>query len=177
MPLYFITGNTNKLREAQSFIPEIEQLAIDLPEIQDIDPKAIIQAKLNEALQHRDGGLIVEDVSLSLDALSGLPGPLIKWFLKTMGTAGLFTVADKLGNYRAEAKAIIGYAKNASEMHFFESSIKGTIVEPRGETTFGWDPIFQPDGYTKTMTKEEKNAISHRKIAFTKLKAFIEEKT
>ena len=60
-----------------------------------------------------------------------------------------------------------------SKIHFFEGEIKGTIVNPRGKTDFGWDPIFQPNGHKKTfgeMTKEEKNKISHRKVAVEKLK-------
>ena len=44
--IYFITGNSNKLVEAQSVIPEIERYDIDLPEIQEIDAHAIIKAKL-----------------------------------------------------------------------------------------------------------------------------------
>jgi len=51
--------------------------------------------------------------------------------------------------------------------------VKGTIVEPRGETNFGWDPIFQPEGYTKTfaeMSADEKNSLSMRKLAAEKLK-------
>ena len=55
--------------------------------------------------------------------------------------------------------------------------ITGTIVSPRGETTFGWDPIFVPDGHTQTfaeMPKDEKNKISHRRRAVDQLKAYLE---
>lgn len=64
------------------------------------------------------------------------------------------------------------------EHHFFEGEIKGQIIhEKRGEKGFGYDPIFMPDGYDRTfaeMTAEEKNAISHRKIALSKLAEFLE---
>ena len=85
MNLYFITGNKNKFEEVKSILPNTEQLDIDLPEIQDIDAKIIIRAKLLAALKHKDGEFIVEDTSLYLDCLGGLPGPLIKWFMKNMG--------------------------------------------------------------------------------------------
>ena len=55
---------------------------------------------------------------------------------------------------------------------------EGTIVEPRGENMFGWDPIFQPKGYDQTfaeMPMEEKNKISHRSRALEQFKAFLEE--
>jgi non-canonical purine NTP pyrophosphatase (RdgB/HAM1 family) len=177
MEIYFITGNKNKFEEAKSVIPELQQLDIDLPEIQEIDAKTIIKAKLAEAFRHKQSEFIVEDTSLYLDCLNGLPGPLIKWFLKTIGNDGLARLANSSGNAKAEAKTMIGFAKSIDDVHYFEGSLDGTIVSPRGDTSFGWDPIFQPEGSLKNfaeMSGEEKNAISMRKIAFTKLKQFIE---
>jgi len=177
MTLYFITGNKGKFEEVKSILGNVEQLDIDLPEIQEIDARKIIKAKLLEALRHRKGEFFVEDTSLYLDCLKGLPGPLIKWFLKTIGNEGLYKITEKLENNKAEAKTIIGYAKGG-EIHFFEGKITGKIVSPRG-TGFGWDPIFQPDGFSKTcgeMTSHEKNKISMRKAALTKLKDYLERK-
>lgn len=175
MSLYLITGNKNKFEEVKSMLPSVEQLDIDLPEIQDIDARNIIKAKLLEALKHKKGEFIVEDTSLYLDCLNGLPGPLIKWFLKGIGNEGLANIVKKLGNSKAEAKTIIGYAKNSNEIFFFEGVISGAIVSLRGQAGFGWDPIFQPDNFDKTfaeMTLEEKNSVSMRKIALEKLKEF-----
>lgn len=179
MKIYFITGNKKKFEEVKAILPFVEQLDIDLPEIQDIAPHKIIRSKLTEALNHKEGEFIVEDTSLYLDCLNGLPGPLIKWFLATIGNEGLVKLADKLGNDRAEAKTIIGYGKSRDEVHFFEGSIKGRIRKAKPGSGFGWDPVFVPDGYEKAfgeMTKEEKNSISMRKIAVTKFKEFLEQK-
>jgi len=112
MVLYFITGNKNKFREVKSILPVVEQLDIDLAEIQSIDAKEIVRAKLMEALKQMKSEFIVEDTSLYFDCLNGLPGPLIKWFLKAIGNEGLFSIAEKMGNRGAEAKTIIGYAKS-----------------------------------------------------------------
>lgn len=158
---------------------EVEQLEIDLPEIQSADPHEIIRAKLLEALHHHNGEFMIEDGGLYFECLNGLPGPLIKWFSKALGNTGLADLVSRYRNDRAEAKVIIGYAKNHDELFFFEGSIKGKIVAPRGETTFGWDPIFLPDGCEKTfaeLSREEKNKISMRKIALEKLKKFLNEK-
>jgi inosine triphosphate pyrophosphatase len=177
--IYFITGNKNKLEEVRLVLPNVEQLDIDLPEIQEIDAKEIIKNKLLEALNHAKGEFIVEDTSLYLDCLKGLPGPLIKWFLKTVGNNGLAEIAEKLGDDKAEAKTIIGYAKNHEEIFFFEGAIKGRIIKPKGESNFGWDPIFLPDGYEKTfaeMSREEKNKISMRRNALNKLSEFLRNK-
>jgi|SRR3990167_4328421 len=173
MVLFFITSNPGKFREAQAIIGDLEQLDVDLPEIQEIDAKRIITAKLAAAFEYQSGEFIVEDISLYLDCLHGLPGPLIKWFLKTMGNAGLVEITQKFGNNRAQAKIIIGYAKSKDDVKFFENTIEGTIVEQRGEGGFGWDPIFQPTGSAKTfaeMTPAEKNSISMRRLALEKLK-------
>ena len=172
MSLYFITGNKGKLAEVQSILGNVEVLDVDLPEIQELDAHKIIKAKLEEAQKHQKGEFIVEDTSLYFEAMKGLPGPLIKWFMKTIGNDGLYKMIEPFGNFNAETKTIIGYSNSKGEIQFFEGSIKGTIVAPRGEG-FGWDPIFQPEGYDKTfgeLSAEEKNSFSMRKIAVEKLK-------
>ena len=172
MTLYFITGNKGKLAEVQSILGNVEALDIDLPEIQSLDAHEIIKAKLEEAQKHNVGEFIVEDTSLYFEGLNGLPGPLIKWFMKTIGNDGLYKMAEAFGNSNAEAKTIIGYSDAQKNTSFYEGNVRGTIVAPRGEG-FGWDPIFQPEGYSKTfgeLTAEEKNSFSMRKIAVEKLK-------
>jgi non-canonical purine NTP pyrophosphatase (RdgB/HAM1 family) len=178
MPIYFLTANKNKFREAREIIPELEQLDIELPEIQEIDSRKIIEVKLAEALKNHQGGFIVEDTSLSLKALNGLPGPLIKWFLATIGNDGLWKMAESFADFSAEAKTVIGYAENPADVHYFEGAIKGKIVAPRGAANFGWDPIFQPEGYAETfaeMTLAEKNKISMRRQAFEQLKNYLDD--
>jgi len=178
MTLYFITGNKNKFKEVKAIIPNVKQIDIELPEIQEIDAKKIIKAKLLEALNYKKAEFIVEDTSLYLDCLNGLPGPLIKWFMKTIGNNGLFNLVKKLGNPNAKAKTVIGYAKSPHEIYYFEGCIKGKIVSPKGKSGFGWDPIFQPEGFSKTfaeLSQEEKNRISMRRIALNKLKKFMEK--
>lgn len=177
--IYFITGNTGKISEAKAILgaDRIEALDIDLPEIQEINPQTIIKEKLSEALKHRSADLIVEDTSLYLDALNGLPGPLIKWFLKTIGVNGLFEIAEKLGNHSAQAKTIIGYAEDSKNIKFFEGTIEGKIVRPSGNNGFGWDAIFKPNGYDITfgqMSSEEKNLFSMRRLAFQKLRDYLD---
>ncbi len=188
MPIQFITGSKHKFAEINAIVGGLEQLKIDLPEIQGIDPREIIEAKLQEALkghcdQVKAGAIIVEDTSLFLDCLNrpsgepGLPGPLIKWFMKTGGKEGLWQLADKFGIYGAEARTTIGLAYAPDDIHFFEGITKGTIVSPRGDSDFGWDPVFQPENQEKTyaeMTTEDKNEISHRGKSTRLLKVFLE---
>lgn len=177
MQLTFISGNKGKIAEAQAILNNVVGHDIDLPEIQEIDPQIIIRHKLAEAQKHGLRNCFVEDTSLYIEALNGLPGPLIKWFLKTMGVAGLARLTLALSNGQAaEAKALIGYVSPTGKIAFFEGSIRGDIQQPRG-TGFGWDPIFQPAGHTKTfgeMSAEEKNAISMRRLALEKLREHLD---
>jgi len=177
MSLYFITGSANKLAEAQAILPDVQQLEVDLPEIQELDAHAIIAAKLQEAFKHQQGEFMVEDTSLSFAGLNGLPGPLNKWFMKTIGIEGLAKLATDSGNPHATASTLIGYARTPDDIHFFEGKIEGEIVAPRGETNFGWDPIFLPTGHSKTfaeMTAEEKNEVSMRRLAVEQLKQHLQ---
>lgn len=105
-----------------------------------------------------------------------MPGPLIKWFVESIGSEGLVNLAQKLGNIQATAKTVIGYAPNKEEMYFFEGAVEGEIVNPRVDSAFGWDPIFKPNGYAQTfaeMGTDQKNQISQRRLAAEELKRFL----
>jgi non-canonical purine NTP pyrophosphatase (RdgB/HAM1 family) len=176
MKLLFITGNKGKFDEASKVITDLEQKDIDLAEIQSLDPKVIIQAKLEEAKKNIAGNIVVEDNGLYIESLNGLPGPLIKWFMKALDNDGLYKITESFDNKKAEAKVIIGVSFEDGDVEFFEGTISGTIVSPRGENGFGWDKIFMPNGFDKTfaeMRPEEKNKISMRKVAFQKLKDYL----
>lgn len=173
--LYFITGNKNKFAEVRSLLPEVEQLDIGLTEIQGMDSRAIIEAKLFEARKQHNGEFIVEDMSMEIDCLNGFPGPLIKWFATTLTNRGVANVVGKMDDSNACAKVTIGYS-HGDKVEFFEGVIDGTIVHPRGGNGFGWDEIFQPNGSDKTfaeMTDQEKEAASMRRMAVDKLKDFL----
>ena len=180
MTIYFISGNKHKYEELKAVLPNLEMKSIDLPEIQETDPKAIIKAKLQEAMKYCEEPMIVEDTSLYFEAMWGkLPGPLIKRFVESIGSEGLVNLAQKLGNIKAIAKTVIGYAPNKDEMYFFEWEIEGEIVNPSVESAFGWDPIFRPVWYDQTfaeMGSSQKNLISQRRLAAEALLSYLENK-
>jgi inosine triphosphate pyrophosphatase len=173
MTLYFITGNTNKFREISAIISGLKQLNLELDEIQSLDPHAVIEHKLHQAAQHHDGEFIVEDTSLILNCLGGLPGTFIKWFEHTLTVEGIADLALHYPDHSATARVTIGYRDRTGEIHYFVGEQTGEIVAPRGtKNTFGWNSIFQPAGHNLTfaeMSIEEKNAISMRGIAAHKL--------
>jgi non-canonical purine NTP pyrophosphatase (RdgB/HAM1 family) len=178
--LYLITCNRDKFTEFKAILKsvEVKQSDVELPEIQDVDPRNIVRAKLAEGLRHERGNIAVEDTSLHLRCMNGMPGPLVKWFLKSIGPGGIYKIADRFGDYSAEARCTIGYAAPKGGVHFFEGRVSGKVVSPRGTNGFGWDVIFVPKGHSKTfgeMSFEEKNSISHRRLAIDKLSTFLAE--
>jgi non-canonical purine NTP pyrophosphatase (RdgB/HAM1 family) len=148
-----------------------------LAEIQEVDPRVIIRHKLQEALKHYKGPLIVDDSSLFFSCFNfKLPGPLIKWFNEYVGMPGLAKLAKKMGDSKARATTIIGYAENPKKILFFEGTLNGKIVPPRGKYNFGYDLIFVPDGKTKTLSELKQSgdfASSPRGIAILKLKKYL----
>lgn len=172
-----ITGNAEKFHEVRELLPFVEQMDVSLPEIQSMDPHEVVTAKLNAALEHRSANFIVEDTSLSLSCLNGLPGPLVKWFLKAIGSKGLYDMANRFGDFSAIATAIVGHANAKGEIRFFEGTVKGKIVVPKAVGRMGWDSVFQPEGHSRTfaeMNINEKNEVSPRSIAVRKLKLFLD---
>ena len=152
-------------------ITDLRQLDCDLDEIQELDHREIITRKLEAAVSQKlvsaEDTLLVEDISLVCPGMGGLPGPLVKWFLKALGPAGLAELIIKTGDCTAHVNCQLGIW-NAGAISFLTAEIDGTIVQPRGQG-FGWDSIFQPAGAAHTfgeMTLAEKSSYSTRARVF-----------
>ena len=183
----FVSGNKNKLKELndiiKEFCPDVEihQIDINLDELQG-DPEEIVKKKLLKALaepKSRGHPILVEDTSLCFNAYGGLPGPYVKYFLKNIKPSGLYKMACAFDDHSAYAQSIFALQKNKKDgAHLFIGRTEGEIVEPRGASTFGWDPCFLPNGSKLTyaeMGEEEKNKISHRGKSTQKLIEYLKE--
>ena len=179
MPICFVTSNENKFNEVKSILKiDLERENIDLDEIQDVESEKIIKHKAKQAFLALKKPVLIEDTGLFIEAWKGFPGALIKWMLKLVGNEGICKMMEKEKNRSAEAKTYF-CLYNGKKYDIFVGEIKGKIpINPKGKANFGWDPIFIPEGYSKTfaeMTQEEKNKISMRKIALEKLKKFLKK--
>ena len=173
----FATTNAEKVREAQAYLgPSVEHLDYDYIELQSESLSEIATHGANEAF-HAAGGdrpVITDDSGIFIDDLGGFPGPYSSYVYHTIGLSGILTLLKKFDSPRAYFRTSIAYCSN-EQIVVFEGSIKGTIVDPRGNEGFVYDPIFEYNGKTLAeMDILEKNAISHRGRALAKLASWLE---
>ncbi len=178
-PITFITSNENKLKQVKIHLSyPVEHISLELDEIQSLDPYKIAEHKAKEAYKKINKPVLIEDTSLIFNALGKLPGPFIKFFTDGLGLEGLCRVLDSYDDRSALAWIIFAYY-DGHDLHIFDAKQKGTITEhPRGENGFGWNPVFVPNGGTKTyaeMTDEEKKETSLRRKALIKFEQYLTE--
>lgn len=175
----FVTGNANKLREVKTMLEpgiEVRSHPLDIEEVQGTITE-VTESKCRKAAELLNGPVLVEDTALCFNALAGLPGPYIKWFLADIGHEGLNNLLAAYSDKSAEAVCTFGYSKGPGhDPIIFQGRCPGKIVPARGPKSFGWDPIFQYKGRTfAEMGGAEKNKISHRGRALEKLRQWFQE--
>lgn len=180
--LVFATHNKNKLAEVQAILQGkyqvlgLTELGIteEIPENgNSFSENASLKTHyVYERLQLDCFG---DDSGLEVEALNQAPGIYSARYSGQGDEANTRLVLQKLEgitNRKARFKTVISLLSGGKE-YFFEGQLNGTItLEPRGSAGFGYDPVFQPDGYEITlaeMTMKEKNAISHRALAMEQL--------
>ena len=175
-PVWFITENQDKFREARSILDsqgiQIRQLKRAKVEIQDSSLEKIARHAIKTASVDRRGLLLVEDSGLFIDALRGFPGPFSSYVYKTIGLKGILSLMHDQRKRNAYFQTSIAVASaNVSPM-VFTGTVRGSVSrEIRGNSGFGYDPIFIPEGFKATFgqTKADfKNKTSHRARAFLK---------
>lgn len=180
-----MTGNAGKMDEFKTLVGleslEIAYKSLDLPEIQSLDIHEIGLYKTRMALTYHSeieayDAVVTDDTALYCDALNGLPGPLIKWFLDRLGQDGLVKlIGEEQKSASVTCLLSLGITKT-QEIIQFEGTIKGKLVNAQGRYGFGWDPVFMPNGSNLTygeMGAEKKNKISHRAVAMKKLRDWL----
>jgi len=158
----FVTQNKNKLLDAQKLLPEfeIDHIDFEVPEIQSLNPREIVEYKIKYAYEKVLKPCFVMDTSLFLDCLNDFPGPYIKWYFeKTVGAEKTCEIAKLFNQHGCRWTTVLGFY-DGNNTHFIEETVFGNIpTEPRGTNGYHWDVIFIPQGETRTlaeMTFEEK---------------------
>jgi XTP/dITP diphosphohydrolase len=188
--LVFATHNRHKLHEIQEILGNSYQiiglgdlgLHEEIPETADtLEGNAQIKA---EYIYDKLGlDCFSDDTGLEIEALHGAPGVYSARFAGENCTfqdnvEKVLRLLEGIPNRKARFRSVICLIMNGKK-HFFEGKVEGEIITvQKGREGFGYDPIFIPDGFTKTfaeMPLDEKNSISHRGIATQKLIKFLHE--
>lgn len=177
--LVFVTQNQNKVNDVKKLLPDfdIEHIDFEVPEIQSLDPREIVEHKLRFAFDKVQKPCFVMDASLFMDCLNGFPGTFIKWwFEKTVGAEKTCEIAKLFNQFGCQWTTVLGYF-DGKETHFLEETVNGTIpTEPRGTNGYHWDTIFIPEGDSRTfaeMTFEEKQSFAVTKKLMNRLKDLV----
>lgn len=186
--LIFASNNLHKANELRAVLPDILQIKtlkeagifIDIPEPHDT-LEANATEKSRTVLSLTGKNCFSEDTGLEVDVLEGEPG--VKSARYADNEPGFKDNIDKLlhrlsaaENTTARFRTVISLQLDGKE-YFFEGICNGRIIgECKGDSGFGYDPVFVPDGAQKTfaeMSMEEKNFYSHRKKAADSLVQFL----
>ena len=177
MKIVFATNNQNKILEIQSMLPSnIEIVSLesiscfeDIPETADTIEGNAMQ-KANYILEKYGHDCFADDTGLEVEVLNNEPGVFSARYAGEQRNAGdnmnkLLMNLENNSNRNAQFKTVICLNLNGKQ-HLFTGIAKGEITQQKtGNGGFGYDPIFQPYGFTETFAEislELKNEISHR---------------
>jgi XTP/dITP diphosphohydrolase len=184
MRLKFVTSNDNKYREASAIIPHLEWVDKAYTEIQADSLEEVVSHGVKELIDQGLEDFFIEDAGLFIHSLKGFPGVYSSYVNRTIGCEGILRLLGKQKEEEkkeekrreAEFRSVIGLY--SGEITLLKGICKGEIsTERKGEDGFGFDPIFIPDGASKTFAEMKikgKNQYSHRARALEKLKKRIQ---
>ena len=189
MQIVFATNNVNKIKEVQALLPNSIQIISlesigcleDIPETANTIEGNAIQ-KANYITQKYGYDCFADDTGLEVEALNGEPGVYSARYAGAQRNAddNMNLLLEKLqsqSNRKAQFKTVITLNLNGKQ-HLFTGIVTGKItLEKIGNQGFGYDPIFQPEGFSETFAQlslAQKGQISHRGKATQTLIAFLE---
>ena len=188
--LVFATNNAHKLEEVAAILgDQVELLSLndigcqaDIPETAEtLEGNALLKSSYIYKNYHLD--CFADDTGLEVETLNGAPGVYSARYAGGKGHDAqanmlkLLHELDGMENRKAQFRTAISLILDGKE-YLFEGVIKGEIIkEKRGDSGFGYDPVFMPEGYDRTFAElgnDIKNQISHRALAVQKLCEFLQ---
>ncbi len=168
--ILFASSNKNKYEEAKGILAKFQLLPkffkCSLLEIQADTLEEVAFHKALDAFSKCSKPVIVEDDGLFINSLNGFPGPYSSFVFKTIGNEGILKLIKS--KRTATFQSVIAYCEKKDDVRLFKAEMDGTISQKLSGRKWGYDPIFIPEGQTKTYAHLEKNLISHRYIAMKK---------
>ena len=171
--LFFASSNEHKFEEVQRILSNlgvnIKLFKTTLEEIQSNSLNKIAKRKAIDAFTKIQKPIIIEDDGLFINPLNGFPGPYSSYAYDTIGNKGIIQLLQNSEHRDAKFVAIIAYYNGIDEVKLFESSISGKISKEIKKGGWGYDPIFIPEGESKTYANvSDKDKFSHRSASLKK---------
>ncbi len=190
-PLCFATNNPHKLSEVRALLTQHPVRSLqdigcteELPEDFDTLEENSSQ-KARYVSDHFQVDCFADDSGLEVEALLGAPGAISAMYAGPERDSEknidlLLKNLEGVDNRRARFRTVITLIENGKTLSF-EGVVNGIITTSRkGTNGFGYDPVFQPDGFSRTMAElsmDEKNKISHRARAVALLVSHLQNRT
>jgi XTP/dITP diphosphohydrolase len=188
MKICFASNNEHKIEEVKHIATNYQIVSLkeigcfeELPETRDTLEGNSLQ-KAEFVFDNYNLPCFADDTGLEVEALNNAPGVYSARYAGSQKNSEdninlLMKNLHGEKNRRARFRTVISLVGLESTPVLFEGIVDGSItMDKRGSSGFGYDPVFLPDGYTKTfaeMTLAEKNALSHRALAVKKLEAYL----
>jgi XTP/dITP diphosphohydrolase len=176
---FFATHNPHKLQEAEAALADLNikvrklEHEFEKIEIQHPSLDEIARTALSVIVRDSNENIFVEDSGLFIHELNGFPGPYSSYVHETLGVEGILKQMNGAKNRKAEFRSAVSFGREGKVLAVFSSVAEGMItLQPKGDSGFGFDPIFVPIWTNKTfaeMSMTEKNVYSHRSKALKKL--------
>lgn len=167
--LIFVTGNKGKLKEAREILKGVRIVGKDVKahEIQSDDLALVAKDGCEKAYALLKQPLFLEDSGLFVEALKGFPGVYSHFVNEKIGCRGILRLLEGIENRKAKFVCSLAY-HDGYRTRIFTGECAGSIAHgERGRDGFGFDPVFVPEGSTKTFAEDPayKNRVSHRRRA------------
>lgn len=173
--LTLVTQNERKIEELTPIFEEFgvpfETSGLEKYEVRAPSVGMVAMEAAKHAYKVLKRPVVVDDTGLYIESLSDFPGPYAAYVLETIGMEGVLRLMEGVEDRDARFDTGVGYA-DGWVFRYFVGTMYGDIARaPSGEGGFGYDPIFIPDGESRTYAElplDEKVKISHRSEAFRK---------
>ena len=154
--IILVTGNMKKLISARQFLEphgiEVDNVKMDTTEIQSDSIEDIAAFSAKEASDKLKCDVLKNDTGFFIEALNGFPGAYTHQVMEAIGTDGILKLMKGEKNRKAYYREAFAYCEYGKEPVVFTSITKGTLATRKsGKYGLRIDPIFIPEGYTKTM--------------------------
>jgi XTP/dITP diphosphohydrolase len=190
--IFLASGNPHKIEELKQILNPMGiklKSTLDFPERnQVVEDQPGLEGNALKKARHwfKVTGLpsLSDDTGLEVDALGGKPGVHSARYAGDkatyeQNTQKLLAELDGVTNRSAQFRTVVAFIDQSGNEHFFEGICSGEILHhKRGEKGFGYDPVFQPEGYDKSfaeLSSSEKNKISHRGRAIQSFLSYLRE--